>query len=40
MQLSPISRRRIAVFRAHRRGLWSLRIFLTLFVISLFAEFI
>jgi microcin C transport system permease protein len=40
MQLSPISRRRVAVFRAHRRGLWSLRIFLILFVISLFAEFI
>jgi microcin C transport system permease protein len=40
MALSPITRRRIAIFRAHRRGVWSLRIFLTLFVISLFAEFI
>ncbi|HEY2132532.1 MAG TPA: ABC transporter permease [Acetobacteraceae bacterium] len=40
MQLAPITRRRVAIFRAHRRGLWSLRIFLVLFTISLFAEFI
>ncbi len=40
MQLSPITRRRLAIFRAHRRGLWSLRIFLVLFGLSLFAEFI
>jgi microcin C transport system permease protein len=40
MQLSPITRRRVAIFRAHRRGLWSLRIFLVLFGLSLFAEFI
>ncbi|MDA8253828.1 MAG: ABC transporter permease, partial [Rhodospirillales bacterium] len=38
--LSPITRRRLNVFRAHRRGFWSLWIFLFLFVLSLFAEFI
>jgi microcin C transport system permease protein len=40
MQLAPITRRRIAIFRAHRRGLWALRIFMVLFTVSLFAEFI
>ena len=40
MRLSPITRRRLAIFCAHRRGFWSLWIFLTLFVLSLFAEFI
>ena len=40
MTLSPPTRRRLAAFRAHRRGLWSLRIFLVLFGLSLFAEFI
>jgi microcin C transport system permease protein len=40
LTLSPLARRRIAVFRAHRRGLWSLRIFLLLFGLCLFAEFI
>ncbi len=40
MHLSPINRRRLAIFRAHRRGFWSLWIFLVLFSISLFAEFI
>ncbi len=38
--LSPINRRRLALFRANRRGYWSLWIFLALFVITLFAEFI
>ncbi len=38
--LSPLNRRRVAIFRAHRRGLWSLRIFAVLFGLSLFAEFI
>ena len=38
--LSPINRRRWRNFRAHKRGFWSLWIFLVLFVISLFAEFI
>jgi microcin C transport system permease protein len=38
--LSPLTRRRIANFRANRRGYWSLWIFLALFVLSLFAELI
>ncbi|MES2905536.1 MAG: ABC transporter permease [Pseudomonadota bacterium] len=38
--LSPLNRRRLANFRAHRRGLWSFWIFLSLLVISLFAELI
>lgn len=40
MTLSPLTRRRLAVFRSHRRGLWSLRIFAVLFVVCLFAEFV
>ena len=40
MRLSPLTRRRLAIFRAHRRGFWSLWIFLVLFGLSLFAEFI
>jgi microcin C transport system permease protein len=39
-KLSPISRRRLAQFRANRRGLWSLLVFGTLFFVSLFAEFL
>jgi microcin C transport system permease protein len=38
--ISPLNRRRIDNFRAHRRGLWSLRIFVVLFGLSLFAEFL
>ena len=38
--VSPITRRRWANFRANRRGYWSFWIFLVLFVLSLFAEFI
>ena len=40
MALSPLNRRRVAIFRSHRRGFWSLWIFLALFVLSLFAEFL
>ncbi|WP_119461277.1 ABC transporter permease [Rhodospirillaceae bacterium SYSU D60014] len=40
MRISPLTRRRLWNFRANRRGFWSLWIFVTLFVISLFAEFI
>ena len=40
MRLSPISRRRLAIFRQHRRGYWSFWIFLVLFGASMFAEFI
>jgi microcin C transport system permease protein len=38
--LSPLNRRRWMNFKANRRGYWSLWIFLVLFVLSLFAEFI
>jgi microcin C transport system permease protein len=38
--LSPINRRRWENFKENRRGYWSLWIFLVLFVVSLFAEFI
>ena len=38
--LTPLTRRRLANFRANRRGLWSLWLFLVLFVVSLCAEFI
>jgi microcin C transport system permease protein len=37
-RLSPLTRRRLENFRANRRGVWSLRVFLALFVLSLFAE--
>ena len=40
MTLSPINRRRLASFRANRRGYWSLWVFLALFTLSMFAEFI
>lgn len=40
MSRSPLTARRLAVFRAHRRGFWSLWIFLALFTVTLFAEFI
>src|SRR5262249_58209097 len=38
--LSPLNKRRWENFKANRRGYWALWIFLTLFVISLFDEFI
>jgi microcin C transport system permease protein len=37
---SPLNRRRWHNFKSNRRGFWSLAIFLTLFVLTLFAEFI
>ena len=37
---SPLTRRRLANFRANKRGLLSLRIFVVLLVLSLFAELI
>ncbi len=40
ISLSPLNQRRWQTFKSHRRGYWSLWIFLILFVISLFAEFI
>jgi len=38
--LSPINRRRWSNFKGNRRGFWSLWVFIVLFVVSLFAEFI
>ena len=38
--LSPLNQRRLANFKATKRGYWSFWIFLVLFVLSLFAEFI
>jgi len=38
--ISPLNRRRLAIFKANRRGYISLLIFCVLFFISLFAEFI
>jgi microcin C transport system permease protein len=39
-ELSPINKRRWENFKTNRRGYWSLWLFLVLFIISLFAEFI
>ena len=39
-RLSPINERRLANFRANRRGYWSFWIFMVLFLLCLFAEFI
>ena len=39
-RLSPLTRRRLHNFRANRRGWWSMWIFLILFIVSLFAEFV
>ena len=38
--ITPLTRRRIENFKANRRGFWSLWLFLALFGITLFAEFI
>jgi microcin C transport system permease protein len=38
--LSPINKRRWDNFKANRRGYWSLWVFLALFMLSLFADFI
>lgn len=40
IQISPINQRRLSNFRANRRGYWSLWIFLFIFTLTLFAEFI
>jgi microcin C transport system permease protein len=40
MALSPLNQRRWRNFRANRRAVWSLAIFLVLFVLSLFAELV
>jgi microcin C transport system permease protein len=38
--MTPITQRRIANFKANRRGYWSMWIFLVLFLLTLFAEFL
>ncbi len=38
--MTPIMRRRIALFRSRRRAVWSLRMFAALFLVCLFAEFV
>ncbi len=38
--MSPINRRRLANFRANKRGYWSFWIFLVLFTVTLFSEFV
>jgi microcin C transport system permease protein len=40
LHVTPLTRRRLANFTANRRGFWSLWLFLILFGLSLFAEFI
>lgn len=40
MRLSPLTRRRLAAFRANRRGVVCLWVFVVLFGASLFAEFV
>jgi microcin C transport system permease protein len=40
VRLSPVTRRRLAIFRQHRRGYISFWIFLAVFGASMFAEFI
>ncbi|HEX3952918.1 MAG TPA: ABC transporter permease [Stellaceae bacterium] len=38
--MTPLTRRRIENFRANRRGFWSLWVFLVVFGVTLFAEFL
>ena len=40
VRITPLTRRRLEAFRRNRRGFWSLWIFLALFLVTLFAEFI
>ncbi|MGH1455726.1 MAG: ABC transporter permease [Alphaproteobacteria bacterium] len=40
MNISPLTERRLAQFRANKRGFWSLWLFLLLFTIALSAEFV
>ena len=40
MTLSPINQRRLAQFKANKRGLWSFWIFMALLLLCLSAEFI
>ena len=40
LRINPITQRRLAKFRANRRGYWSFWIFVVLFILSLFANLI
>ncbi len=40
LKLSPLNSRRLHVFKANRRGYYSLLVFMVLFIVTLFAEFI
>jgi microcin C transport system permease protein len=40
IKISPLTKRRISNFKANRRALWSGRVLIIIFLISLFAEFI
>lgn len=40
MEITPLTQRRLDSFRAHRRGYWSMWIFIVLFIVTLMSEFI
>ncbi len=40
MRVTPLTRRRIDSFKSNKRGYWSFWLFLTLFFVTLFAEFV
>ena len=40
VRISPLTRRRLHNFRTNKRGFWSLWIFLAIFMVTLFAEFV
>jgi len=40
LRITPLTRRRLEAFRRNRRGFWSLWLFLAIFFVTLFAEFI
>jgi microcin C transport system permease protein len=40
LRITPLNQRRLQNFRKNRRGYWSLWIFVTLFLLTLFAEFL
>lgn len=40
LKVTPLTRRRIDSFKANKRGYWSLWLFLVIFILTLFAEFV
>ena len=40
LRITPLTQRRLANFRRNSRGFWSLWVFLAIFLITLFSEFI